>query len=30
VVGAVELERALAAAKRVDDIPPGDLKELSG
>ena len=29
VVGAVEFERALAAAKCLDDVPLGDLEELS-
>jgi hypothetical protein len=30
VVGAVELKRALTGAKCFDDIPLGDLEELSG
>ena len=30
MVGAVELERALTAAKCLDDVPLGDLEELSG
>jgi len=30
VVGAIELERALAAAKCLDDVPVGDLEELLG
>jgi hypothetical protein len=30
VIGAVELERAVAAGKCVEDVPLGDLEELSG
>jgi hypothetical protein len=30
VVGAVELERAMAVAKGVDGVPLGDLEELLG